>query len=465
MKYRNAILLISVLALSLVSVQSSRYNSQMKTRIAPTSYFKAYPIHAALCVPLFDSTSDIPALTGWGNYKWKISGATDSAQYFFNQGINMYYGFHTIEAIASFTKATRLDPNCAMAWYGKALAMGPTINYPNGYRPPSGAYEAAIKSKQLYTNCSRLEKDLIEAMQQRYSADTTIAVFKLRTKYADAMKSVYEKHPIDGDVIALYADALMVLHPWDLYQHDFTPKPWTAQIRSLLEKAIAVSPKNPGANHYYIHTMEGSATPGLALKSAYLLDTIMPGVSHVTHMPSHIYIRTGDYKRGIENNDRAVAGYKIYAKQYAPVVNGFPLYMGHNIHMRINCAQMAGNYKIAIASAKELQNAIPAEYLGIKDADGLYMQYFYSQPILTMLRFGKWADILSTPTVDTLLYSSILQHFARGIAYSRKGNTIVAKQELKLLEQQMQNKLLDVENDNFSPFREPAVVAKLILEG
>ena len=154
MKLRTVIALVIIPALALLSVQSSRYTTQRKMEAAPQSYFKGFTGHVALCVPLLDSTIDITALKGWGNYKWKISGASDSAQYFFNQGISMYYAFHSIEAIASFTKATHLDPNCAMAWYGKALAMGPTINYPNGYRPPSGALEAALKSKTLSANCT-----------------------------------------------------------------------------------------------------------------------------------------------------------------------------------------------------------------------------------------------------------------------------------------------------------------------
>lgn len=465
MKLRSSALSIVLMLIIFVFAQWPQ-NSPVKQGIASTqTYFKAFPVKAALCVPLIDSTADIPALTGWGNYKWKISNASDSAQFYFNQGISMYYGFHSIEAIASFTKATHLDPKCAMAWYGKALAEGPTINYPNGYRPPSDALEAAVKSRELSGNCTPVEKDLINAIQQRYSADTTIAVIDLRKKYADAMRSVYEKHKANADVVTLYADALLLLHPWDLYAHDFTPKPWTPKIRALLEQAMALSPKNPGANHYYIHTMEASATPGLALKSAHILDTLMPGVSHVTHMPSHIYIRTGDYKRGIGNNERAIAGYNNYLKQYAPVQNNFPLYALHNTHMRINCAQMAGNYKTAMSGAAELQNSIPTDYLALKSADGNYIQYLYMQPLLTNLRFGKWDDILKSNIADSLVYCGVLQHFAKGVAYSRKGDVASARKELHLLEKQMQDKVLNEALDNFSPFREPATVAKLILEG
>jgi tetratricopeptide (TPR) repeat protein len=395
----------------------------------------------------------------------KISDASDSAQFYFDQGLSMYYAFHSIEAIASFTKATHLDPDCAMAWYGKALAMGPTINYPNGYRPPSDAFEAAVKSQKLSANCTPLEKDLINAIQQRYSPDTTISIKQLRINYANAMQLAYAKHTNDADVITLYADALLLLHPWDLYTYDFKSKPWTPKIRSLLEQALVISPKHPGANHYYIHTMEGSATPGLATKSAHLLDTLMPLVSHLTHMPSHIYIRTGDYQRGIKDNDAAVSGYGIYLKEYAPVKNGAALYQYHNMHMKINCAQMAGNYKIAIDGSKELQTQIPNDYLKLKDADGNYMQYLYIQPTLTDVRFGKWDDILKMPAIDTLAYASVLQHFSRGMAYSRKGNLVMAKHELNILNKQIQNKTLKYAMDNSNSAYAAADVARLILKG
>jgi tetratricopeptide (TPR) repeat protein len=467
MKTRYPIAISLLAAIGFIATQSF-YTGTKKTDVyTRRTYFKAFPRSAAMCVPIFsaaDSAIDLPALKGWGNYRWKISHASDSVQFYFNQGINMYYAFHDIEAIASFTKATRLGPDCAMAWYGKALALGPNINYPNGYRPPSGAYEAAVKSQQLSVQCTDLEKDLINAISQRYSADTTIDVNKLKANYADAMKLVYEKHKNNAEAVTLYGDALLLLHPWDLYEHDFTPKPWTPQIRSIFEQALKLSPKHPGANHYYIHTMEGSATPELALKSANVLDTLMPQVSHVTHMPSHIYIRTGDYKKGITNNDEAVKGYKGYLKIYAPVENDYPLYEAHNVHMKINCAQMAGNYKIAMDASTSLQASIPPFYLSLKGAMGNYVQYVYMEPMFTNLRFGKWDEVLKTKVPDSLIFASLLSHFARGVAYSRKGNFPSAKRELGILNKLLSDTSLKAK-EIFSPAIEPATVAQLILKG
>ncbi|MFC0514294.1 tetratricopeptide repeat protein [Mucilaginibacter angelicae] len=466
----NIRLIKSIFALTIVffTAQSFYYRYQKNTSTSSAFLYKGTVKRAVVCGFVYngaDSIPDIPALKGWGNYQWKITTTSDSAQFYFNQGISMYYAFHSIEAIASFIKATRFDPECAMAWYGKSLAMGPTINYPNGYAPPADAYEASEKSKKLSPNCTPLEKELITAMQQRYSKDSTVTVKQLRTNYADAMQVVYLKHPKNAEVLTLYADALLLLHPWDLYTHDFKPKPWTPQIRSLLEQAIAIYPKHPGANHFYIHTMEASATPQMALKSAHLLDTLMPQVSHITHMPSHIYIRTGNYEQGITNNTAAVAGFNNYLKQYSPVVNGDILYKIHNIHLKVNCAQMAGNYQTALSAAYDVRATITPYYLGAKGADGNFFQYVYMQPVLTAVRFGKWADILNIKPVDTLVYASVLLHFSKGLAWCSKDNATNARHELKLLETKMQDPSLKAPIDNFSSAYESAGVARLILQG
>lgn len=468
MKLKHPVISGLVLLTVFITAQSFYKGYINKRAPIAVSSFKAFNKPVSFCRPIYepaDSALEIPALTGWGNYRFNITTKSDSAQFYFDQGLSMYYSFHTIEAIASFTKATHLDPASAMAWYGKSLAMGPTINYDNGYVAPTGAYEASVESKLLSGNCTPLEKELIIAMEQRYSKDSTISVRQLKINYTNAMQVVYNKYPNNPDVITLYADALMLLHPWDLYDHDFKPKAWTTQIRTLLEKAIAISPKHPGANHYYIHTMEGSATPQSANNSARLLDTLMPLVSHITHMPSHIYIRTGDFERGIKDNDVAIAGFNTYLKQYAPVMNGFGLYQAHNVHMKIMCAQMAGNYQIASTAANELKNSIPAIYLGMKGFDGNYIQYAFMQPGLTSVRFGKWDDALKIKPVDSLPYAAVLTHFARGMAWSGKGDRAKAQLELKLMNAKLQDTSLKARHDNFSTAYDAGCVAQLILKG
>ncbi len=418
------------------------------------------------CSPAYipSADDDIPMLSGWGNYNWSVSSSSDSARIYFNQGINMYYAFHIIEARASFDKAVKFDPNCAMAWWGKALAFGPNIN-DFGYQRPSEAYPSAVKANALKANASPVEKALIEAIAIRYSGDSAADQGKLNALYRDAMKDVYKAFPNNENVSTLYADALMLMHPWDLYGHDFTPKPWTAEIVAVLKHALQLNPKQPGANHYYIHAVEASAKPGNALASATFLASAMPDVSHLTHMPSHIYIRTGSYNTGISVNDQGLAGYKKYHDYFPATEENIALYALHNIHMKINCAQMAGSYNIAALASKKLQQEIPGFYLQIPGALGNYVQYLHRTDIFTWIRFGKWKEILSDPVADTLSFTAVLQHFARGMAFANTGDLANAKKELAIMQNKMTVPSLKEPFVPFNAVYDAAKVGENILAG
>ena len=189
--------------------------------------------------------TDIPPIPGAGNYKWKISTTNDSAQFYFNQGINMYYSFHIIEAMASFKKAAKFDPGSAMLYWAQALAYGPNIN-DIGYAASPEALTAIENAKEQMDMAPGLEKMLIYAQMARYSKDSTASRKELNQAYVNKMKEVYEKYSGNADVAALYADALMLQHPWELWNNDGTPKPWTPLIRTILEKYISEDSESSG---------------------------------------------------------------------------------------------------------------------------------------------------------------------------------------------------------------------------
>lgn len=463
MKLRYMLVLTILAYTIVVAFRSALQKTDTKVFTQSVAEKKKFSIR---CSPTYIPTADddIPLLTGWGSYKWQVTTSSDSARIYFNQGINMYYAFHIIEARASFDKATRFDPNCAMAWWGKALAFGPNIN-DFGYQRPSEAYPSAVKANALKTNASPVEKALIEAIAIRYAADSVTGQGKLNLLYCDAMKNVYTAYPKDENVASLYADALMLIHPWDLYNHDFTPKPWTPEIVTVLTHALKLNPKQPGANHYYIHAVEASAKPGDALASATFLASAMPDVSHLTHMPSHIYIRTGFYDKGITVNDQGVAGYKKYHNYFAATEENIALYSLHNIHMKINCAQMAGSYSIASVASKELQQEIPGFYLSIPGALGNYVQYLHRTDIFTWVRFGKWEVILKDPVADTLSFVAVLQHFSRGMAFANTGKLADAKKELAIMQTKMKEPSLKEPFVPFNAVYDAALVGENILAG
>jgi len=389
------------------------------------------------CAPSRDAfdpaTNNIPLLPGWGDYRMPVTRTNDSSYIYFEQGINLYYGFHIIEALASFDKSTHFDSSFAMGYWGVALAYGPNIN-DDGYTASPKALAAAQKARSLNANSTPEEKALIDAIQTRYSSDTTQSRRQLNQAYVDAMAKVYGRFKQNQDIGALYADALMQQHPWDLYDRWGKPKPWTPVIVTTIEGVLKENPAHPGAAHYYIHAVEASDRPGRALAVSDELPALMPGVAHLVHMPAHIFIRTGDYNKGWIVNADAVKGYEDYLSRYPAVEGNAPLYLIHNLHMQATCAIMDGRYKDALQISYDTRNSFDSSLLSTPGFFGTFVQYVYMFPLYTQLRFGKWDSILNTPLIShNYTYASILNHFARGIAFARKDRIKDAETELAKL--------------------------------
>lgn len=423
------------------------------------------------CGPDWESLSawleetDIPPVPGAGNYKWKITTKSDSAQFYFNQGINMYYSFHIIEAMASFKKAQKFDPNNGMLYWAVALAYGPNIN-DLGYAASPDAANAAGRAIEFCNSCTEKETILIRAQRSRYSFDSTESREKLNQDYVNAMKEAYEEFPDDADVAALYADALMLQHPWDLWSINGTPKPWTPLIREILEKILAKTPDHPGANHYYIHVMEPSPYPEKALASADRLGKLTPGLSHTVHMPSHIYLRTGQYDKGVTVNENAVNSYQKMIGLYAPVAGNDFLYIIHNLHMQTNNAMMEGREAYSVKSAIETVNSIQKDYLSIPGALGNFVQYVYMTPTLVDIRFGRWNELLKSAKPDaSMVYANVLYHFGRGMALANQSKLAEANHELSAMQALMKDSSLYIPMTPFSAAIDASTVAENLLIG
>ncbi|HMK02596.1 MAG TPA: hypothetical protein VK489_00310 [Ferruginibacter sp.] len=410
--------------------------------------------------------TDIPAIPGAGNYKWAISTKNDSAQFYFNQGINMYYSFHIIESMASFKKAAKFDPECAMLYWAQALAYGPNIN-DLGYAASPAALQATQMARSLSGKAGKMEKALINAISVRYTADSADATrAKLNAEYTTMMKAVYERFPGNADAQALYADAMMLEHPWDLWHVNGTAKAWTPLIRAVLEKLLLKNPGHPGANHYYIHVMEPSPYANKALPSADRLGKLTPGLSHTVHMPSHIYLRTGQYQKGVTVNENAANSYKNIIPLYSPVTGNDFLYIIHNLHMQTNNAMMAGLSEYSTRTALETAQSISADYLAFPAPLGSYVQYLHMTPTLVNVRFGKWDDLLTAKQPDQKqVYANILWHFGRGMAFAGQSKLTDAGNELKNMQELMKDSSLYIPFPPFSPAIDGAVVAEKLLAG
>ncbi|MBS1754864.1 MAG: hypothetical protein KF741_11620 [Ferruginibacter sp.] len=381
----------------------------------------------------YNSNKKAPLFNGLDGINFKISTTSEEAQKYFNQGMMLAYGFNHAEAARSFYEATRLDSNCAMAWWGFAYVLGP--NYNAGMEPDNytRAYNAMMKAASLTKNCTSLEKEMIQAIQARYIKTAPSDRSSLDIAYAAAMKKVYEQFPSNPDVGALYAESLMNLHPWDLYdKQSKLPKEWTHELVAVLEHLMKINPMHPGAHHFYIHALEASATPEKALKSASLLDTLVNGAGHLLHMPSHIYINTGHYHKGTIANLRAIAVDSIYT--IACNAQGvYPLaYYPHNYHFLTATAALEGNSNLSWNAALKLQAHTAKDLM--QEPEWGTLQHYYSIPYYIAVKFGMWDTILSIPQpTKNLIYPTAIWHYAKGMAYLGKNDIVNAKKELSAI--------------------------------
>ena len=373
-----------------------------------------------------------PLFAGLDGVDFKITTSSPEAQKYFNQGLMLAYGFNHAEAARSFYEATRQDPNCAMCYWGYAYVLGP--NYNAGMEPDnySRAYRAAQQAKNLANNASPKERALILALEKRYAPIVTEDRSPLDKAYADALRKVYSQFPNDAHVGAIYAEAIMDMHPWDLWQKDGKPKPWTVEILRTLQQVMKVDPKHVGAHHFYIHATEASANPEVANKSAKLLETLVPGAGHLVHMPSHTYIRTGNYHAGTLANLRAVKADSIYTTT-CHAQGAYPLaYYPHNYHFIAATATLEGNRKLAMMGAQELANHVNPKVMNQLGWETL--QHYYTIPYNVAVKFGMWDDVLRMRNIDSsLTYPQAILHYAHGMAYAGKNNLPKAKAELAKL--------------------------------
>ena len=407
------------------------------------------PTSITICAPVitdrawYDGDNKAPLFEGLGDLHFPISTRERLAQTYFDQGLILAYGFNHAEAARSFYYATKIDTSSAMAFWGYAYVLGP--NYNGGME--SGNYERAYDAIQKAIilskkNTTEKEKELIQALSQRYVNDPVDDRSALDVAYARAMKGLYQKYPDDADVGTLYAESLMNLHPWDLQDKEGNEKEWTPEIIALLENIISAHPKHPGAHHFYIHAVEASGTPDRALTSAALFDQgLVPNSGHLLHMPSHIYIRTGDYNKGTLANIQAIKVDSAYVTA-CNAQGVYPLaYYPHNQHFMAATATLGGNSKWALYAAEALQKNANTQLM--KEPGWGTIQHYYTIPFYVYVKFGKWNDILALenefPDLD---YPTAILHYARGMAYLGKHDLKAAKNELYALEKIASNEAL-----------------------
>jgi tetratricopeptide (TPR) repeat protein len=376
-----------------------------------------------------NESSPVTLEAGLGDINHPVSTNNAEAQKFFNQGLAYIYAFNHAEAIKSFKQASKLDPQLAMAYWGVALAMGSNYNVPADGPALLEAYANLRKAIELAPAANEHDRAYIDALSKRYTADVQADRHKLEVDYKNAMGELTKNYPDDLDAATLYAESMMNLRPWHLWTLDGKPEENTLEIVSVLEGVLRRNPNHSGANHYYIHAVEASTNAERALPSADRLGQIAPNAGHLVHMPSHVYIRTGDYYKAAKSNVDAIAVDRAYITKSGN--NGlYPaMYYNHNIHFLASASAINGRYADSIKSARELESNVKPVVKAMP-----MLEMFLPYPLVSMTRFGKWDEILKEPQPDaSLKITTAFWHFARGSAYVASKQADKAEAELAAL--------------------------------
>ena len=362
-----------------------------------------------------------------GSHGRKVSTASPEAQRAFDRGLVLAFAFSHRAAEEEFRRAAAADPACAMAWWGIALVNGPHINLPIVLPDNAkAAWEALGKARAAAAGANEVERALIEALSKRYADPQPEDRKPLDEAYAGAMRDVAKAFPKDADVATLAAEALMDLRPWDLWTSEGAPQPGTEEVLSLLEQAMALDPRHPGALHLWIHAIEASPHPERGVAAADTLRDLVPGAGHLVHMPAHIYARVGRWPDAAAANARAIEADAWYRTQH-PKPGFYVVYMAHNHHFLAFTAMMRGRSEEALGSARAMVAGIPAEFLAAfaPVADG-----FVIFPSAVLMRFGRWEEILKEPEpAEMLPLSRALWRWTRTVALNALGRAEEAAKE------------------------------------
>ncbi len=371
--------------------------------------------------PLFDNL---------GGFRIPVTTESEYAGKFFTQGVIWANAFNHAEAARSFREAIRQDTTCAMAYWGLAYVLGPNYNTSSNQGENDEILMAVQKAKHFSNATEPWEQALIHAISVKFPSNGSPD----EEAYAAAMRKAYQASPDNDIIVTLFAESLMNLHAWDLYtRKGGEQKPWTAEIVSTIEHALKLAPNNPLANHLYIHATEAAPDVEKALKSADRLKTLVPGAGHLVHMPSHIYINTGDYHEGSLANEAAVKVDSAYIAK-CNVTGVYPqMYYPHNWHFLSATAALEGRGARSIEAAFKTAEIIDKNYL---HQDGFATtQHYITIPYNVLVKFAQWEKIIALPKPEkNLKYPTAIWHYARGMAYANTGKIEHAKKELEALE-------------------------------
>lgn len=374
-----------------------------------------------------DPSAGAPTAAALGRVHFAVSTKSATAQQLFDQGLAWCYGFHHDEAMRCFRAALAADPSLAMAHWGLAYAAGPHINnMAMSAEANALAAKASALAASLAAGATPVEQALIAAVGRRYAVPPPADRAALDRDYAAAMRAVHAEHGADPHVAALFAEALMNLRPWDLWQSDGSPQPGTDEVLAVLERLLAAHPDHPQGNHLYIHAVEASPQPERALPCAERLVDLAPASGHLVHMPSHTFLRVGRYEDAAEANRKGIAADLAIVRRTGRV-GFYEVYRAHNHHFLVYAAMFAGRDDEAIAAARAMVAQLPMDAVQQMPE---FLEAYLAVPYHALVRFGRWRQLLDEPPPPAWQRSArAVWHYGRGVALATLGRVDEAKAE------------------------------------
>lgn len=384
-------------------------------------------------------------LQGLGDHHFPITTRNPEAQRWFDQGLMLTFGFNHDAAERSFLRATQLDPDCAMCWWGASLVLGPHVNA--GMDPESNAraWSRLQKARALAGNAGPREQAFINALSARYAQDPPEDRRPLDEAYAAATRQLVEQRADDLDAAVFHAEALMDLQPWNYYDEQRRPIGHTAEIVSVLESVMQRDPDHAGALHLYVHAVEASDDPQRGVAAADRLRELIPGSGHLVHMPAHIYARVGRWHDAVIANERAIEADDAYLAVCRGNTKGiYPLgYVPHNHHFLWFAASMEGNSQTARRAALETAKRTNLPEL-MRTPGYAGLQHYWMTPWFDRVRFGRWDEIAASPNpAEDLPYVTAIWHYAQGTAAARQQRDDDAQRHLLALRTLVADPVLD----------------------
>ena len=379
-----------------------------------------------------DMNAPPPLVAGLGNAHLPITTSVPLTQEYFDQGVRYLHAFNHAEAIRAFRHAQRLDPNCAMCFWGEAFAYGPNINAPMPASDNDAAYAAMRRAHELRAGATPVEHAFIEALQTRYARTAPQDRSRLDAAFADAMTRAADRFPDNDLMQILAAEAAMDTQPWDYWQPGGRETKGRAgdAIRRV-ETVLARSPDNSGAIHLYIHLAEASTNPWRSEAAAERLGRTAPQAGHLVHMPGHIYYRVGRFRDSIRANIEAVEADERYIASADPSPMYRYGYYPHNVHFVLTSAAMGGDGRLALEYADKLDEAVPMEM-----AQAVVLaQPVKASPWFARAQFADPQSVLAASEPPAgVAYVTGAWRYARGEALIRLGRIPEARAEIEALQ-------------------------------